>query len=55
MKKYRITNIRLAGNRWIADVQEWEKCICESEPVTVEIHQEKRPSRSVIIEVFNGI
>lgn len=54
MKKFKISNIRWAGNRWLADVQEWEECICEMKPVTVEIHQEKRPNRSVIIMEFRS-
>lgn len=50
--KYKITNIRWAGNRWLAEVCAWQGCICECDPITVEIHQEKRPSRSVIIETY---
>lgn len=52
MIKYKIDNIRWAGNRWLAEVCAWQGCICECDPITVEIHQEKRPSRSVIIGAY---
>lgn len=49
---YKVTNIRLAGKRWLADLEYWEGCQCSSETTTVEVYKDKRPSSKDFIEAF---
>lgn len=41
---YKVTNIRLAGHKWIADVSYWENCECASQTKQVELKSVKRPT-----------
>lgn len=49
---YKVRNIRLAGNRWLADVSYWENCECESQTKQVEVVKEKRPTNKDFIEAL---
>lgn len=51
--KYAIKSLTSnGGGVWTSDVEYWQGCRCGSKIKQVTINQEKRPSRSVIIEEF---
>lgn len=49
---YKISNIRLAGKRWLGDVEYWEGCQCSSEVKTVEVYKDKKPSKGDFIRAL---